>query len=91
MTIEISKETEALLQKVMSSGGFDNAEQLLQYSLTRTLSEQDILEDDVFVSRVKASLGRAETAIKEGRVHSIPHGKLADTIAERNKDRSVSH
>jgi len=87
MTIELSADTQSLMEQVLASGRFESAEHLLQYSLGRTLTEDDILEDEGFIKRMKASLARAEEDIKEGRVYKVPHGELADFLAERNKDR----
>ena len=87
MTIKFSKEIEGLIEKALASGNFESAEHVIRYSLGRTLTEQDIFEDEAFAKRVKAGLARAEEDIKAGRVYSVPHGQLADFIAERNQDR----
>ena len=87
MTIELSEETKDLIEKALASGNFESAEHLIQYSLGRTLTEQDIFEDEAFAKRAKAGLARAEEDIEAGRVYAVPRGELADFIAKRNEDR----
>ena len=87
MTIELSDDTKDLIERAMAKGGFESAEHVIQYSLGRTLTEADLLEDEAFAARAKAALKRSEEDIKAGRVYKIPHGELADLIAERNKSR----
>ena len=41
MTIELSREQEVLLEKVLASGQFESAEQFINYSLTNALVEND--------------------------------------------------
>ena len=90
MTIKLSEDTQSLMEKVLASGRFESAEHFLQYSLGRTLTEEDILEDEDFIKRMKASLARAEEDIKKGRVYNVPYGELADFIAKRNEYRVKS-
>lgn len=87
MTIDLSKETERLIRKALASGNFESAEHAIQYSLGRTLTEQDVFEDEAFAERAKAGLARAQEDIEAGRIYTVPRGELADFIAERNEDR----
>ena len=87
MTIELSKETENLIKKALASGNFESAEHVIQYSLGRTLTEQDIFEDEAFIERIEVGLARAQEDIEAGRIYAVPHGELADFITERNKGR----
>ena len=90
MTIELSKETQDLLQRALASGNFESAEHLIQYALSRTLTEQDILEDKTFVKRVKAALVRSQKAKEEGRIRTVTsenHHELYEEIIQRSEER----
>ena len=90
MTIELSKETKSLLEKALASGNFDSTDHLLQYSLSRTLTEQDILEDETFAKRVKVALARSQKAEEEGRIRTVTpedHHKLYEEVMQRSEER----
>ena len=93
MTIELSKETVALLEEVLASGDFDSAEHVIQHALGRTLTERNILEDEAFVKRAKAALARSKADVEAGRVQFFgesDHGELYEGIKRRAKERGVS-
>ena len=90
MTIELSKETEALLEKVLSGGSFETAEQFLRYSLTRTLTEQEIFGDETFNERMRKALAEAQDDIDNGRVRRFTkenHHTLYADVIRRGKER----
>ena len=90
MTIELSKETKDMLEKALASGNFDSADHLIQYSLSRTLTEQDIFEDDAFAKRVKAALARSRKAKEEGRIRTVTpenHHELYEEVIQRSEER----
>ena len=90
MTLNISKETEALLEKALASGHFDSAEHAIQYALGRTLTEEALAEDEAFGARVKAALIRSEKAKEEGRVRTLSkeeHIELYEDVKRRGEER----
>ncbi len=90
MTIELSKETKDMLERALASGNFDSADHLIQYSLSRTLTEQDIFEDEAFVKRVKVALARSQAAKEEGRIRTVTpenHHKLYEEVMRRSEER----
>ena len=90
MTIELSKETQDLLERALASGNFDSAEHLIQYSLSRTLTEQNIFEDETFTKRVKVALARSQKAQEEGRIRTVTpenHHELYKEVMQRSEER----
>ena len=81
MTIELNREQEALLEKVLTSGQFESAEEFITYSLTNAL-----VENDAFTDQVRAMLQEAQADKAAGRVVAIPEGKL---VAELNRRRDA--
>ncbi len=81
MTIELNHEQEALLEKVLTSGQFESAEEFITYSLTNALVETDTFNDQVRVMLQEAKADKAA-----GRVVAIPEGKL---VAELNRRREA--
>lgn len=91
MTIEISKETESLIEKALASGNFDSAEHVIQYALGRTLTDPDIFEDEAFVRRAKAALARSKDDIDNGQVRRFTkenHHELYEDIIRRGEERA---
>lgn len=90
MTIELSKETKDMLERALASGNFDSADHLIQYSLGRTLTEQNIFEDEAFAKRVKVALARSQEAKEEGRTRTVTpenHHKLYEEVMQRSEER----
>ena len=80
MTTELSREQEALLEKILASGQFESAAQFINHSLTNALVE------DAFNDQVSAMLQEAQADKAAGRVVAIPEGKL---VTELNRRREV--
>lgn len=81
MTIELNREQEALLEKVLTSGQFGSAEEFITYSLTHAL-----VESDAFTDQARIMLQAAQADKAAGRVVAIPEGKL---VAELNRRREA--
>lgn len=82
MTIELTREQEALLEKVLTSGQFESAEDFITYSLTTAL-----VENETFNDQVRAMLEEAQANKAAGRVVSIPEGELVNELNRRREAR----
>ncbi len=87
MTLELSQETQALLERALASGQFSSADHVIQYALGKAVVEEELPETEAFVARVKTALAASKKAVAEGRVVEVPKGTLADLMAERHKER----
>ena len=90
MIIELSEETQSLIERALASGNFESAEHLIRYSLSRTLTEQEVFEDEAFIERVKAALARSQKAKEEGRIRTVTsenHHELYEEIIQRGEER----
>lgn len=83
MTILLTKEQEALLEKAIEQGIFDNPEDFIDQSLTAALSEQE-----GFALHLRTLLEESKDDIANGRVVEIPRGQLLNAIRERRKKAS---
>ena len=81
MTIELSREQEALLEEILASGQFESAEQFINHSLTNALVE------DAFNDQVSAMLQEAQADKAAGRVVATPEGKLVTELNRRREAR----
>ncbi len=85
MTIELTKEQEALLEKVIASGQFTSAEAFIEHALIAAHAETE-----VFAKFARAKLAEAQDDIDNGKVRSYTkdtHHELFDDIAKRGKER----
>ena len=90
MTIELSKETESLIEKALASGQFSSAEHVVQYALHSTLSEQDLQHDEAYNEYLRGLLAEAQADKEAGRVYTVAHGELQAEIKRRRKTRQNS-
>ena len=79
MTTELSREQEALLEKILASGQFESAAQFINHSLTNALVE------DAFNDQVSAMLQEAQADKAAGRVVAIPERKLVTELNRRRE------
>lgn len=82
MTIELTREQEALLEKVLTSGQFESTEDFITYSLTTAL-----VENKAFNDQVRAMLEEAQADKAAGRVVAIPEGELVNELNRRREAR----
>ncbi len=90
MTISLTKEQEAHLNRLVKEGKFNSAEHFVNYSLHVADVEDTFFEDEIFVKRVKAALAEAQDDIDNGRVHSFSkedHQTLIDEVHQRGIER----
>jgi Arc/MetJ-type ribon-helix-helix transcriptional regulator len=90
MTLELSQETQALLERALASGQFSSADHVIQYALGKAVVEGEIPETEIFVTRVEIALAASKEAVAEGKVVEVPKGTLADLMVERHKERLKS-
>lgn len=83
MTVELSEETESLIEKALASGQFSSAEHAIQYALHSVLSEQEMLEDRAYNDYLRGLLAEAQTDKEAGRIYAIPHGGLRSEIKRK--------
>ena len=82
MAIELSKETESLIEEALASGQFDSAEHVIRYALYSTLSEQEVRRDEAYNEYLRGLLEEAQTDKEAGRVCTISHGELLNSIKQ---------
>jgi Arc/MetJ-type ribon-helix-helix transcriptional regulator len=82
MTISLNKEQEVLLEKVLSQGKYQNAEEFIDQSLTTALAE-----DEAFNNHLRALLKESQDDIANGRLIEVPRGELFNTLERRRKER----
>jgi Arc/MetJ-type ribon-helix-helix transcriptional regulator len=90
MTISLTKEQEAHLQKLVQTGKFNSAEHFVSYSLHVADAEDALFANEAFVKRVKTALQEAQDDIADGRVHTYTketHHELFDDIQRRGMER----
>ena len=85
MAIELSKETERLIEKALASGQFDSAEHVIRYALYSTLSKQEVQHDEAYDEYLRGLLEEAQADKEAGRVYTIPHGELHNEIRRRRE------
>ena len=89
MTIELSKETESLIEKALASGQFSSAEHVVRYALHSTLSEQ-MQHDETYNEYLRGLLAEAQADKEAGRVYTIPHGELHSEIRRRREAQGAT-
>lgn len=82
MTIELSKETQALIEKALTSGHFQSAEAVIQYALRSTLAEPE-LDDEAYADYLRGLLMESQNDKETGRVYAVAHGELHSEIKRR--------
>lgn len=82
MTIQLTREQEALLEKVLTLGQFESAEDFITHSLTTALAESEAFNDQVRVMLEEAQADKAA-----GRVVAIPRGELLSELNHRREAR----
>ncbi len=82
MTIELSREQEVLLEKILALGQFESAEQFINYSLTNAL-----VDNNAFNDQVRAMLQEAQVDKAAGRVVAISEGELVAELNRRKEAR----
>jgi Arc/MetJ-type ribon-helix-helix transcriptional regulator len=90
MTISLTKEQEAHLQKLVETGKFNSAEHFVSYSLRTAEAEDELFANETFVRRVKTALQEAQDDVAHGRVHThnkTNHQELFDDIQRRGMER----
>jgi Arc/MetJ-type ribon-helix-helix transcriptional regulator len=90
MTISLTKEQEAHLQKLVKTGKFDSAEHFVNYSLYAAEAEDEFFANEAFVKRVKVALQEAQDDVVQGRVRTSSkddHQELFDDIQRRGMER----
>ena len=90
MTIELSQETESLIQRALASGQFESAEHVVRYALYSALSGQGVEQDEIYNEYLRGLLAEAQADKEAGRVYSIPHGDLRSEIKRRREARRSS-
>lgn len=78
MTLELNKDQEVLLDRVLDSGQFKDAQGFLDYALTMAL-----MESETFAEAARAMLSEAQADKEAGRVTKIPHGELLNVLKQR--------
>jgi Arc/MetJ-type ribon-helix-helix transcriptional regulator len=90
MTISLTKEQEAHLQKLVETGKFNSPEHFVSYSLRTAEAEDELFASETFVKRVKTALQEARDDIAHGRVRTYSkdnHHELFDDIQRRGMER----
>lgn len=83
MTIELSKETQALIEKALASGHFQSADQVIEYAIRTTLTEQEAADDETYNDYLRGLLAASQKDKEAGRVYAVPHGELHNEIKRR--------
>ena len=90
MTISLTKEQEAHLQKLVETGKFNSAEHFVSYALHTAETEDELFADETFVKRVKTALQEARDDVVHGRVRTYNKSnqqELFDDIQRRGMER----
>ena len=79
--LTLTPEQEAQLQHLIDEGRYSSPEEFLETALTAAHAETD-----TFAKLARARLTASQADVVAGRVTEVPRGRLADFIAERNRD-----
>jgi Arc/MetJ-type ribon-helix-helix transcriptional regulator len=90
MTISLTPEQEAYVQRLIDSKQFKSVEHVIDYSLHTLQLEDDLYDSDAFSNLLRAKLEESEKDIRQGRVRSYSKDnlhELFDDIQKRGMER----
>jgi Arc/MetJ-type ribon-helix-helix transcriptional regulator len=90
MTISLTPEQEAHIQRLIDSKQFKSVQHVIDYSLHTLQLEDDLYDSDVFSNLLRAKLKESEEDIQHGRVRSYSKEnlhELFDDIQRRGMER----
>jgi Arc/MetJ-type ribon-helix-helix transcriptional regulator len=70
MTISLTPEQEAYVQRLIDSKQFKSVEHVIDYSLHTLQLEDDLYDSDAFSNLLRAKLEESEEDVRQGRVRS---------------------
>jgi Arc/MetJ-type ribon-helix-helix transcriptional regulator len=90
MTLSLTKDQEAHLQKLVMTGKFDSAEHFVSYALHVAEVEDELFANEEFIKRARTALQEAQDDITNRRVRTYKkenHHELFDDIQRRGMER----
>lgn len=90
MTISLTPEQEAYVQRLIDSKQFKSVQHVIDYSLHTLQLEDDLYDSDAFSNLLRAKLEESEEDIRQGRVRSYSKEnlhELFDDIQKRGMER----
>jgi Arc/MetJ-type ribon-helix-helix transcriptional regulator len=90
MTLSLSKDQEAHLQKLVTMGKFDSAEHFVSYALRVAEVEDELFANEAFIKRARTALQEAQDDIANGRIRAYSkenHQELFDDIERKGMER----
>lgn len=93
MTVSLTPEQEAYIQKLLDSKQFSSVQHVIDYSLRSLHVEDDLYDSEAFSNLLRAKLQESEEDIQQGRVRSYSKEnlhELFDDIQRRGIERLES-
>jgi Arc/MetJ-type ribon-helix-helix transcriptional regulator len=90
MMLSLTKEQEAHLQKLVTTGKFDSAQHFVSYALYIADVEDALFTNEAFIKKARTALQEAQDDIVNGRVRTYSkenHHELFDDIQRRGMER----
>jgi Arc/MetJ-type ribon-helix-helix transcriptional regulator len=90
MTISLTPEQEAYVQRLIDSKQFKSVQHVIDYSLHTLQLEDDLYDSDAFSNLLRAKLDESEEDIRQGRVRRYKKEnlhELFDDIQKRGMER----
>mgnify|MGYP003870783531 CR=1 FL=1 len=88
MTIELSSDIEAQLQKVLKSGGFESAEQFIRFSLNNYEAEDALYRDEASVEWLRAEV---QKGIDSGEAETHDIEEIIAEAKRREQNQASTH